>query len=88
MTSVFRVTWLPSSITVKEGSARPRSVVGLGLTESTLMRAVPDPSPIGATGVDMLISCAATSAERFSTHNADVTMTLRLTELIATDEDR
>ena len=80
MTSVLRLTWLPSSITAMEGSARPRSVAGLGLTESTLMRAVPVPSPSGATGVDMLISCAVTSVESISAQNADVLRTLRRTD--------
>ena len=66
---------LPSSVRAREGSARPRSVAGLGLTASRLMREVAVPEPREATVVDMLASCAVASTGGIRAHNTDAAAT-------------
>ena len=61
---------LPSSNRVRVGNARPRSVAGLGLTASKLIREATVPEPSEATVVEILASCAAARTGGTSAYRA------------------
>ena len=73
--SLFTLGPLPSSVKEKEGNVRPRSVAGLGLTASKLIREVAIPELRGATVVDITASWALATGGAITARRASAATT-------------